>query len=66
MIHPLDMLVGSPWIHSHGADYVVRLPNDIELERPIPLQPKTFSRGINQMERTCRYGLNGPADPDIA
>jgi hypothetical protein len=37
-----------------GADSVVRLPTDAEFERPIPLQPKTFSRHISRITRTRR------------
>jgi hypothetical protein len=54
MIQPLDMLVRSPGVTGNRTDTMICLANDIEFQRAVLLQPKTFSRGISQISRKRR------------
>jgi len=48
VVKALDMFVGGPWIGRDRADTVVGLAYDIEGQRPVPTEAKTFSRRVCQ------------------
>jgi hypothetical protein len=44
MVEPLDMFIGGPWVRRDRADSVVGLSHNIEGQRPILAEAKTFNR----------------------